>query len=203
MLVRPTLLIALLAASPPVAAQTRAVDHGWYLGGGVDALRFGRAVVTDGPSGQPVELRPSGRVAFNAGIGRSLGVWDVRVEVGLAEGHIEGKNDVVAIRDLTAAVSRYRLALGIFRRILPVADGELGLELAPTLDLWSVTGEDRVRGGAEGRLILRAPLGSWDLEQRIGFGISGSPIEAADVGDPADQRAQRTFSIGLGVRTGL
>jgi hypothetical protein len=109
---------------------------------------------------------------------------------------------VVAIRDLTADVTRYRLAIAISRAIAAVGTGELALELAPTLDRWSVDGTHRTRGGAEGRLALRIPLGSWEVEQRLGFGLSGSPIEAADIG-AAEQRGLRTLMIGFGMRTRL
>jgi hypothetical protein len=34
-------------------------------------------------------------------------------------------------------------------------------------------------------------------------GLSGSPIEAADLGDVAEERGLWTFLIGLGLRTGL
>ena len=198
-----TLPLALLAAAPPAAAQTSAAHHGWHLGGGVSVVQFGHVVVSDAAPGVAAELRPSSRLAFHLAVARSLGLWDVWAEAGLAEGHIEARNDVVALSDLTADVSRYRLALGVTRRVIAIGTGNLGLALAPTLDLWSVDGDSRVRGGAEARLLLRVPLGSWEVEHRLGVGLSGSPIEAADVGDVADQRALRTFTIGLGLRSGL
>jgi hypothetical protein len=200
---RPALLLALLAASPPAVAQTHAVHNGWHLGGGVDALRFAHVVVSAAEPGAAAEVRPSNRAAFHVGVGRSIGPWEVGIEAGLAEGHIEARNDVVAISDLTADVTRYRLAIAISRAVAAVGTGELVLELAPTLDLWSVDGTQRTRGGAECRLMLRIPLGSWEVEQRLGFGFSGSPIETADIGDVAEERALRTLMIGFGLRTRL
>ena len=200
---RPALLLALLAASPPAAAQSHAVHNGWHLAGGVDVLRFARVVVSTAEPGAAAELRPTNRAAFHLGLGRSIGPWGVRIEAGLAEGHVEARNDVVAISDLTSAVTRYRLAIALYRPIAAIGTGELGLELAPTLDLWSVDGTGRTRGGAEGRLVLRVPLGSWDVVQRVGFGLSGSPIEAADAGDGAEERGLRTLMLGIGVRTRL
>ena len=200
---RPALLLALLAASPPAAAQTHAVHSGWHLGGGVDALRFAHVVVSGAEPGAAAEVRPSNRAAFHLGVGRVLGPWQVGIEAGLAEGHIEARNDVVAISDLTADVTRYRFAIAISRDVASLGAGQLGLELAPTLDIWSVDGTHRTRGGAEGRVVLRVPLGSCELQQRLGFGLSGSPIEAADIGDVADERGLRTLTIGIGVRTRL
>jgi hypothetical protein len=200
---RPALLLALLAASPPAAAQSHAVRNGWHLAGGVDVLRFARVVVSAGEPGAAAELRPSNRAASHLGLVRSIGAWSVGVEAGLAEGHIEARNDVVAISDLTADVTRYRFAIAIYRSIAALGTGDLGLELAPTLDLWSVNGTHRTRGGAEGRLVLRVPLGSWDVLHRVGFGLSGSPIEAADAGDGAEERGLRTLMLGIGVRARL
>jgi hypothetical protein len=172
-----SLLIPLLAAAPPTAAQTPAVETGWHLGGGVDALRFGHVAVSDAEPGVAAEVRPSGRAGLRLGVGRTAGPWDVALEASWAEGQIEIGNDVLS--------------------------GRLGVELAPTVDLWSVTGDSRPRGGAEGRLVLRLPLGAVELENRIGVGLSGSPIEASDLGQVADERGLWTFLIGLGLRAGL
>jgi len=200
---RPALLLTLLAASPPIAAQNPAGPTGWYLGGGVDALRFAHVVVSAAEPGAAAEVRPSSRAAFHVELGRVIGAWGAGIEGGLAEGHIEARNDVVAISDLTADVTRYRLAIAISRSLVALRGGALGLELAPTLDLWSVDGMQRVRGGAEARLVLLVPLGSWQLTQRLGFGFSGSPIEAADIGDVAEERSLRTLTVGLGMRARL
>jgi hypothetical protein len=198
-----SLLLTLLAAAPPIAAQTSAAHDGWHLGGGVDALRFGQVVVSDAPPGVAAELRPSGRLAVHLRLGRSLGPWDVSLEANWADGHVEARNDVVSISDRSADVSRYRLAFALGRRLAAIGSGALGVELAPTFDWWSVTGESRLRAGAEGRLVLFVPVGTVELEHRIGFGLSGSPIEAADAGAGAEQRGLRTLLIGLGLRTRL
>jgi hypothetical protein len=198
-----SLLIALLAAAPPSAAQTPAVQDGWHLGGGVDALRFGHVAVSDAVPGAAAEVRPSGRAALRLAVGRTAGLWDVSLEAGWAEGQIEIGNDILSVRDLTSEVTRYRLGLAVGRRLAALGTGWLGFELAPTVDLWSVAGESRVRGGAEGRVLLRVPLGAVDLENRIGVGLSGSPIEASDLGPVAEERGLWTFLIGLGLRTGL
>jgi len=203
MVLRPAFLLALLAASPPAAAQSPAARSGWYLGGGVDVLRFGQVAVSAAEPGAAAELRPSSRAAFHLGAGRTLGDWSIGAELGLAEGHIEARNDVIAIGDLTADVSRYRVAIAVRRALAGVGAGALGLELAPAVDLWTVDGESRVRAGAEGRLVLRVPLGSWELENRLGFGLSGSPIETADIGAVSDERGLRTLTVGVGLRTGL
>jgi hypothetical protein len=203
MRLRFALLIPLLAAAPPTAAQTPAEHDGWHLGGGVDALRFGHVALSDAEPAAAAKVRPSGRAAFRLGVGRTVGLWDVSVEAGWAEGEIEIGNDVLSVRDLTSDVTRYRLSLAVGHRLTMLGTARLGFELAPTIDLWSVTGDSRARAGAEGRVLLRVPLGGVGLENRIGVGLSGSPIEAGDLGDVAEERGLWTLLIGLGVRTGL
>jgi hypothetical protein len=196
-----SLLIALLAAAPPTVAQNPAVHDGWYLGGGVDALRFGHVAVSEAEPGLAAEVRPSGRAALRLAVGRAMGAWAVSLESGWAGGNIEIGNDVVSVRDLTSDVSRYRLALPVGRRLTAVGTGRLDFELVPTADVWSVTGDTRVRAGAEGRILLLVPLGAVSLENRIGVGYSGSPIEASDLGRTAEERGLWTFLVGIGLRT--
>jgi hypothetical protein len=197
------LLLALLAAPPPTAAQTPAVHDGWYLGGGVDALRFGHVAVSEAEPELAAEVRPSGRAALRLAVCRMVGAWAVSLEAGWAGGNVEIGNDVVSVQDLTSNVTRYRLALSVGRRLTAVGTGRLDLELAPTADVWSVTGEARARAGAEGRFLLLVPLGAVSLENRIGVGYSGSPIEASDLGQVAEERGLWTLLIGVGLRTGL
>ena len=97
-------------------------------------------------------------------------------------------------------MSRYRLAIGIARRVASAGSGVIAVALAPTLDLWAVDGDNRVRAGAEGRLVLRVPLGAVELENRIGVGFSGNPIEAADIGAVSDLRGLRSILVGVGLR---
>jgi hypothetical protein len=203
MRLRSSLLLPLLAAAPPAHAQVPAATGGWHLGVGVDALRFGHVAVSDAEPGAAAEIRPSNRAALGLGIGRTSGAWELALEGGWAQGEIEIGNDVLTVRDLTSDVTRYRLALAVGRRLATLGAGHLVGVLAPSVDLWTVTGDTRIRGGAETRVLLRVPLGGVELENRIGLGLSGSPIEAADLGDVAEERGLWTFLVGMGVRAGL
>jgi hypothetical protein len=198
-----SLLLSLLAAAPPAGAQTPAATNGWHLGAGADALRFGHVAVSDAEPGAAAEVRPSNRAALRLDISRTSGPWDLSLEAAWAEGEIEIGNDVLSVRDLTADVTRYRLSIAVARRLAALGAGRLDWVLAPTIDLWTVTGDTRPRAGAEGRVLLRVPLGGVELENRLGVGLSGSPIEAADLGDVAEERGLWTFLIGMGLRTGL
>jgi hypothetical protein len=133
---------------------------------------------------------------------RTFGTWGIDLEIGWAGGHIEAGNDAVSIQDRTSGVSRYRLAAGLGRRVAAVGPGDIAIVLAPTLDLWAVDGQNRVRAGAEARVVLRVALGSVELENRVGLGLSGSPIQASDIGEIADSRGLRSVSVGVGLRVG-
>ena len=193
-------LLSLLAGAPPTAAQMPADDTGWHLGGGVEAVRFGHVAVSEAAPGVAAEVRPSPRPAFHLSVGREYGAWDLDLEAGWAGGHIEAGNDAIAIQDKTSGVSRYRLAVGVARQVAAAGSGKIAIALAPTLDLWAVDGDSRVRAGAEGRLVVRVPLGAVDLENRIGIGFSGNPIEATDIGEVSDLRGLRTVFVGVGLR---
>lgn len=194
------LLLPLLAAAPPIAAQMATDYTGWRLGGGVEAVRFGHVAVTEAAPGVAAEVRPSGRPALYLSGGRNYGSWGVDLEAGWAGGHIEAGNDALSIQDRTSDVSRYRLAIGLARSVASAGGGTIAIVLAPTLDLWDVAGESRVRAGVEGRLALRVPLGAVELENRIGVGLSGSPIQAVDIGEVSNLRGLRTLLVGMGLR---
>jgi hypothetical protein len=196
----PAFLLSLLAASPPLVAQVPARDSGWCLGAGVETVRFGHIASSRAAPGVAAEVRPSARPALYASIGRASGSWSLQLEAGWAGGHIEAGNDAVSVQDRTSAVSRYRLALGFERRVASAGPGTIVAALAPTLDLWSVAGSGRIRAGAEGRLLLRIPIGAVELENRLGVGLSGNPIEAGDVGEVSDLRGLRTVLVGMGLR---
>ena len=202
MRLHPSLLLSLLAAAPPIAAQMPADDTGWHLGGGVEAVRFGHVAVSKAAPGVAAEVRPSGRPAVHLSVGRKYGPWGLDLEAGWAGGHIEAGNDALFIQDRTSDVSRYRLAVGIARRVASAGSGVIAVALAPTLDLWAVDGDGRLCAGAEGRLVLRVPLGAVELENRLGLGLSGNPIEATDIGEVSDLRGLRTVLVGVGLRFG-
>jgi hypothetical protein len=193
------LLTSLLVAAPPTAAQTPADHTGWRLGGGVEAVRFGHVAGSQAVPGVAAEVRPSARAALHLAAGRAYRDWDLEVEAGWAGGHIEAGNDALSIQDKTSDVTRYRLAIGIGRRLAGAGPGRLSVALVPTLDLWAIDGDNRGRAGVEGRLLLRVPLGSVELENRIGVGFSGNPIEATDIGEVSDLQGLRAVSVGVGL----
>ncbi len=196
--------LVLLLLVPPAGLAGQSTGRPWSITLGVAGVRFGStAHDTVSPDGSAVHLKPSGRVGIRAALRRTLGVWGIAVGVGWAQGDVEAANDAVAIRDRTADLSRYRLAAGVERRVARLGAGEVALGLGPTLDLWTLDGDTRVRVGAEGGLALRVPLGSAVLENRIALGLSASPLEASEVGEEFQLRRLRAVEVGVGLRVPL
>jgi hypothetical protein len=195
------LLLSLLPAYLPAQGQGHVVPAGWSVAVGADGLWFGRAASDTGaPAEQSADLRPSGRAGLRVTLARTLGEWRAQLELGLAQGDAEARNRAVAIRDRTLDLSRYRLAVGLERAVTAVGAGEIALALAPTLDLWRAGGESRVRWGLEARGTLRLPLGPLALENRLGLGWSGAPLDEVDLIDDFDRHALRTLVFGVGLR---
>jgi hypothetical protein len=187
-------------AARPTAAQSPTGTFGWHLGGGIEAVRFGHVAVSQAVPGVPAEVRPTPRPALHLTVGRAMGHWRVDLETGWAGGYLEAGNDVLAVQDKGAQVARHRLGLAIARRVATTGSGTIELALMPTLDLWSVDGDGRVRAGAEGQMVLRVPLGAVELVNRLSAGLSGNPIQAEDLGDVSDLRGLRALSVGIGLR---
>ena len=200
---RHALFLVLLAAPGSVAAQ--APGARWIVTLGVEGMRYGAAAqdTVTAPAGAAADLRPSGRLGVRVALQRALGAWRVGAALGWAQGDVEAGNDVIAIRDRTADLSRYRVAGGVERRLTRLGAGELAAEAGPTLDLWMLDGTTRTRVGAECALALRLPMGTVELENRVAFGISASPLEEEDVGGEFELRALRALEIGVGVRVPL
>ena len=177
---------------------------GWTLTAGLDGMRFAAAAHDPGaPPTSAVDLRPSSRIGGRLALQHTSEDWRVELGMGWAAGGVEARNDVFAIRDRTANLSRYRLAAGIERRLTGIAAGELALGAGPALDLWSVAGDHRLRLGGIVALVVRLPLGGLALENRLAVGVSGSPLEAADVDGGFESRALRSIEFGVGLRLPL
>ncbi len=185
------------------AAQTVTRDR-WHVTVVGESLRFSSAAVdTSATPDTRASLRPSARLGLQAGLARAFGAWEVAVYGGYAGGQIEVYNRAIKVVDETAPVTRYRLAASAGRAVTHVGSGRAVLQVGPTLDLWRVAGESRLRLGAEVRVGLRLPLGPVELENRITAGISGGPIVEQDTGEGTDQRSMKSVAFGVGVRVPL
>jgi hypothetical protein len=185
---------AALAQSPRAAPWA----GGWWLALGAEGVRFSAiASSTDGPPDAAAHLRPSRRTGVHLALAKGLGSWRAQLEAGWAQGGAEAGNESLAVRDKSLDLSRYRLAPGVERRVVVVGTGELALALAATFDLWRADGNTRPRVGGEGRVALRLPLGRVALENRLTAGVSGSPLDAEDVGEGFERTALSWLGFGV------
>jgi hypothetical protein len=199
---RVILAILVLALPSGAVAQTAAPDPqwagGWWLALGGDGTWFSSIANTTGAPPEAVaDIRPTRRTGVRVAVARGFGSWRGQVEVGWAQGDAEAGNETVSVRDKTLDLSRYRLAPGVERRVAGVGAGELALGLAVPLDLWHASSNTRARLGAEGRVALRLPLGKLGLENRLAFGLSGSPLDAEDLGDGFERSSLTWLAFGV------
>ena len=200
----PFLLVLLLLLPAVSGGQASGPPARWALTLGGDLLRFSEVArdTVAAPNAQ-ARLRPTGRLALQVGLARRLGKWEAAIETGWAGGHVQASNDVIAIEDRASDLTRYRLAALMTRRVLVAGAGVILGTIGPTLDVWSVDGERRVRGGVEARIAVRVPLGSLEWENRLGVGLGGSPIENTDFEDGFRQRPLRVLGFGSALRVRL
>ncbi len=199
------LFLSLAAALVPAILPAQTVPAaGWSLTLAAEGVRFGwMAEAAPELSPTRAELRPSGRGGLHLTLEHSFGHWRAQLDAGWAAGEAEAGNEVLAIRDKSLDMSRYRLAPAIERRVSSLGAGELAVGLAPTLDLWQTNGNSRPRLGVEGRLAVRVPLGWMTLENRVAFGVSGAPLNQEDAGEGFELRALRWLAFGVGLRVPL
>jgi hypothetical protein len=203
--VRVWLWIPFLVAFPVAGAgQNLPAPSSWTLTVGGDGIRFG-SVARDAlsPAESAADLRPSARAGLRATLARAFGPWRVQFEAGWAEGEAEVGNETVVVRDKTLDLSRYRISTALERRLAELGTGELTAALAPTLDLWQASGNNRQRFGVECRLAVRVPLGKVALENRLAFGLSGSPLDPEDLGDGFETEGLRWLAFGVGLSVPL
>ncbi len=111
------LSVFLILVPTTSAAQDIPGSQGWSLAFGGDGLRFGPTARDKAVPGESAaDLRPSGRAGARATLARSLGAWRMQLEAGFAQGSAEVANQVVAVRDKTLDLSRYRLSPALERR---------------------------------------------------------------------------------------
>lgn len=194
-----TILVLTLpsGAVAQAAAPAATWASGWWLAVGGDGTWFSSiASTTDAPPEATAEIRPTRRTGVHVAIARGLGDWRAQLELGWAQGDAEAGNEAVSVRDKTLDLSRYRLAPGVERRVAGLGAGELAVGLAVPLDLWRASGNTRPRLGAEGRVALRLPLGKLALENRLVVGLSGSPLDAGDVGQGFERGSLSWLAFG-------
>jgi hypothetical protein len=197
--------LAVTLALVPTDAGAQVGNAGrWRLGMLVESLHFSRGLI-DGsaPSSDAAGLRPAGSLALEIALARAGHAWRAELSAGWAGVRPQADNDNVAITDKTARLTRWRLGAAAEHRLCAVGAGSLTVAGGPTLDWWRITGESRVRLGGQAGIALRLPLSGWELENRLGLGLSGSPFIPEDAGPDFETRALVGLFLGMGVRAPL
>jgi hypothetical protein len=176
----------------------------WRFGVLVESLHFSRSLI-DGsaPASEAAGLRPSGGVGLGVAVARAGPSWRAEVTATWAGVRPQADNASVAVTDKTARLTRWRLGAAAERRLGAVGTGMLGLGAGPALDWWRIAGESRVRIGGQAALALRLPLSGWELENRLGVGVSASPFVPEDAGAEFETRALVSLFLGMVVRAPL
>jgi hypothetical protein len=172
----------------------------WRLGVLVESLHFSRALV-DGsaPASEATGLRPSGGVGAGVALARAGPSWRVELTASWAGLRPQADNTGAALIDKTSHLTRWQLGGAAERKLCAVGAGTLGLGAGPALDWWRITGESRVRIAGQATLALRLPLGGWELEHRLGLGVSASPFVPGDAGAEFETRALVSLFLGMAV----
>jgi hypothetical protein len=197
--------LALALALVPTIAGAQADNAGrWRLGMLVESLHFSRGLVDGGaPESEAAGLRPSGGAGVSIALARAGHTWRADLSAGWAGLRPQADNDNVAVTDKTARLTRWRLGAAAEHRLCAVGAGSLAVGGGPTLDWWRITGESRVRLGAQAGIALRLPVSGWELENRFGLGLSGSPFIPEDAGAGFETRTLVGLLLGMGVRAPL
>jgi hypothetical protein len=203
-LVRAVLSLALCLVHPALAlAQSAPAAHGWSLGISTDLASF-RGGAEDTTGGSVTSVRPGQALAIGVSLRRGGRTWDVALETSLLSSHIEAASPEARLQLLTSTFDRLRLAPLLGRRVASLGAGSLWLAAGPTLDVWRAPESDgRVVAGAQGRLLLRVPLGRVELENVVGLHWSSGPFDPAELPDGVRSRALRSVTVGGNLRLGL
>jgi len=152
----------------------------------------------------PVEVTPAPRLAFEAGVNRAFGAWEVGLAAGYASGNLRARTDDVVLDDRSGGVIRYRLGLTLGRRLVTFAPASVHAIIGPVLDRWDTADlGSRTVPGARLGASLRFALGRVSIENALLFAVGGSPFEQRDLPSGVILRPLTTWSVGAGLRYGL
>lgn len=198
-----SLLMGLTLMIPVLPSPAGAQGHppGWVLRLEVTRDAFtGASRDTSTLPGAEVEVAPAPRLAFEVGLTRQLGAWEIGFGAGYASGSLRATTDELILDDRTGDVRRFRAGLQVGRRVATFGSATLHIVGGPSVDHWKVPGiGDRTTVAGRAGLALRIPLGGIRFENSVRFGLGGSPFKASDLPPEARVRTLRTWSVGAGV----
>jgi hypothetical protein len=191
-----TLFLCALGSVAALPAQTS--SSRWSLRISVAREAFtGASSDTTTIPGEEVEVAPAPRLAVDAGVGRRVGAWEIRLTGGYAAGGLRAKTDALLFDDRTGDVKRFRAALLLGRRIASPGPSELMLLAGPSVDHWTATGiGDRTTLSGRAGFSLTIPLGRVKLANTLLFGVGSSPFQRSSLPPEAKIKSLHTWSLG-------
>ena len=198
----PVLLCILLPVLVPDRSNAQERPRPWELTLGVSRDAFGGASLDSVTvPAVAVEVTPAPRLAFEAGVSRSIGAWQLGVSAGYASGNLRARTDEVVLDDRSGGVVRYRLGLTLSRRLVTFAPASVHALVGPVLDRWETADlGGRTVPGARIGASLRFALGRFSLENALLFAVGGSPFDQGELPAGVILRPLTTWSVGSGLR---
>jgi hypothetical protein len=186
----------LLAVPRSGAAQQGA---GWSISGSV-----GQAWFSSAASGESTDFGPSPGLTAGLGVTRR----SARGELSLMPDNtptVLRASDSVSVLQLSAlSFGRTGLALSVARNLLRPGQVSAIAGAGLRMDGWTLPEEEhRWRAGVGVHAALRFDAGGLVIENRLAFGLSGSPFDPADLPDGYRRKSLKWMEVGLGVRVGL
>jgi hypothetical protein len=198
----PPYLFLLLPALAPGLSAAQQGSSGWAIHVSLGRDAFGGASLDSVtvPS-VPVEVTPAPRLAFEAGVSRAFGAWEIEASAGYASGNLRARTDEAVLEDRSGGEVRYRVGFTVARRVVTLAPASVHLLAGPVLDRWETADlGGRTAPGARIGTSLRFALGRVSVENALCFVVEASPFDQRALPAGVILRPLTTWSIGAGVR---
>lgn len=196
-------LLLLTQAAPPLMAQAAGAGSRWTVSLALSRDAFtGASSDTTTIPGTRVEVVPTPRVAFEVGIGRQVGRWEIRLSGGYASGGLRASTKELFVDERTGGVDRYRASLMLSRDVAHLEAAVLSVTAGGLVDHWRVSAlGDRTSLGVRGGVVLGIPLGRRiALENAALVSVGGGPFEKSALPPDATVSSLWTWSFGMGLR---
>lgn len=197
-----SLLLLLAPSLGPLTAQGSDAGARWSVRLAVTRDAFtGASTDTITIPGVRVEVVPTPRMAFELGIGRRVGRWEVGLSGGYASGGLRASTEDLFVDDRTGGVDRYRASLMLRREVAHLRAAVLSVTAGGLLDHWRVSGlGDRTTFGLRGGGVLGIPLGRRLVLENIALlSVGGGPFDKSALPPGAKVASLWSWSFGLGL----
>jgi len=195
-------VLLLTSVTAPLGAQTDSGSR-WALRFALSRDAFtGASSDTTTLPGTRIEVVPTPRLAFEAGVVRRMGRWELGLSAGYATGGLRASSEDLLVDERTGGVDRYRASLMLRREVARFDAAALSLTAGGLADYWRVSSlGDRASLGLRGGVVLGIPLGRRvGLENTALFSVGGGPFKKSALPPGTMVSSLRTWSFGMALR---